>query len=110
MAIRFQTGKTSRFSLLSAGLLSLAVSTSPFATAADATAPVQGGTLNIGLGSDTPVIDPSITAYSVAALVARNVVDSLVGQAQDNRFTPGWLNAGKSATTIPAIPFTCAKT
>jgi peptide/nickel transport system substrate-binding protein len=52
--------------------------------------PVTGGVLTVGLGSDTPVIDPSITAYSVAALVARNVVDSLVGQAADNHFTP-WL-------------------
>ncbi|WP_050568475.1 ABC transporter substrate-binding protein [Dickeya chrysanthemi] len=91
MATHSVTNKTSRHALLTAGLLSLAVSASPFANAADATTtPVQGGTLNIGLGSDTPVIDPSITAYSVAALVARNVVDSLVGQAEDNRFTP-WL-------------------
>ncbi len=91
MATLSPASKASRFSLLTAGLLSLAVGASPFAHAADATVtPVQGGTLNIGLGSDTPVIDPSITAYSVAALVARNVVDSLVGQAEDNRFTP-WL-------------------
>lgn len=52
--------------------------------------PVAGGVLTVGLGSDTPVIDPSITAYSVTALVTRNVVDSLVGQAEDNSFTP-WL-------------------
>jgi len=52
--------------------------------------PVAGGTLNVALGSDTPIIDPSITGYSVTALVTRNVVDSLVGQAEDNRFTP-WL-------------------
>lgn len=54
--------------------------------------PVQGGTLNIALGSDTPIIDPSITGQSVTALIDRNVVDSLVGQAEDNRFTP-WLAA-----------------
>ncbi|MCU5772273.1 ABC transporter substrate-binding protein [Erwiniaceae bacterium BAC15a-03b] len=52
--------------------------------------PVSGGVLNIALGSDTPIIDPSITAYSVTALITRNVVDSLVGQAEDNSFTP-WL-------------------
>jgi len=52
--------------------------------------PVQGGTLNVALGSDTPIIDPSITGQSVTALIDRNVVDSLVGQAEDNRFTP-WL-------------------
>jgi len=52
--------------------------------------PVAGGTLNVALGSDTPIIDPSITGYSVTALVTRNVVDSLVGQAEDNQFTP-WL-------------------
>lgn len=52
--------------------------------------PVQGGTLNVGLGSDTPTIDPSITGQSITALIDRNVVDSLVGQAEDNRFTP-WL-------------------
>lgn len=46
--------------------------------------------LTVALGSDTPIIDPSITAYSVTALVTRNVVDSLVGQAEDNSFTP-WL-------------------
>ncbi|HHG8771738.1 TPA: ABC transporter substrate-binding protein [Raoultella planticola] len=52
--------------------------------------PVAGGILHVALGSDTPTIDPSTTAYSVAALVTRNVLDSLVGQAEDNRFTP-WL-------------------
>ncbi|WP_369309432.1 ABC transporter substrate-binding protein [Providencia rettgeri] len=52
--------------------------------------PVSGGTLTVGLGSDTPIIDPSLTAYSVAAVVSRNVLDSLVGQAEDNSFTP-WL-------------------
>lgn len=58
--------------------------------AQDTETPVSGGTLTVGLGSDTPIIDPSLTAYSVAAVVARNVVDSLVGQAEDNSFTP-WL-------------------
>lgn len=60
------------------------------ATARAAESPVSGGTLNVALGSDTPIIDPSITGYSVTALITRNVVDSLVGQAEDNRFTP-WL-------------------
>ncbi|MGM3172998.1 ABC transporter substrate-binding protein [Dickeya lacustris] len=74
--------------LFTAGLLALTITATPAVHAADT--PVQGGTLTIGLGSDTPVIDPSITAFSVAALVGRNVVDSLVGQAPDNSFTP-WL-------------------
>ncbi len=52
--------------------------------------PLQGGTLNVGLASDTPIIDPSITGNSVTALISRNLVDSLVGQAEDNHFTP-WL-------------------
>ncbi|MGY2046851.1 ABC transporter substrate-binding protein [Methylobacterium sp. JK268] len=52
--------------------------------------PVPGGTLTVGLATDTPIIDPSITGFSTTALIARNVVDSLVGQAEDNRFTP-WL-------------------
>lgn len=52
--------------------------------------PESGGILNVGLGSDTPVINPALTAYSIAALVSRNVLDSLVGQAEDNTFTP-WL-------------------
>ncbi len=59
-------------------------------TANAAETPVQGGTLNVALGSDTPIIDPSITGQSVTALIDRNVVDSLVGQAEDNHFTP-WL-------------------
>ncbi|WP_248309077.1 ABC transporter substrate-binding protein [Bosea caraganae] len=58
--------------------------------AADTPAPVRGGTLNVGLATDTAIIDPSITGSSITALIARNVVDSLVGQAEDNRFTP-WL-------------------
>jgi peptide/nickel transport system substrate-binding protein len=52
--------------------------------------PVRGGTLTMGLATDTAVIDPSITGNSITALITRNVVDSLVGQAEDNRFTP-WL-------------------
>lgn len=67
--------------------LSLFATSSSFATSET---PVSGGTLTVGLGSDTPIIDPSLTAYSVAAVVSRNVLDSLVGQAEDNRFTP-WL-------------------
>jgi peptide/nickel transport system substrate-binding protein len=49
-----------------------------------------GGTLNFGIATDTAIIDPSITGSSITALIARDVVDSLVGQAEDNRFTP-WL-------------------
>eukprot|EP01042_Synura_sphagnicola_P034074 gene34074-43711_t len=52
--------------------------------------PVAGGTLTVGLASDTAIIDPSITGSSITALITRNLVDSLVGQAEDNRFTP-WL-------------------
>lgn len=52
--------------------------------------PRSGGTLNFGIATDTAIIDPSITGSSITALIARNVVDSLVGQAEDNRFTP-WL-------------------
>ncbi|MHC6220716.1 ABC transporter substrate-binding protein [Arthrobacter sp. MMS24-S77] len=53
-------------------------------------APVDGGTLTVGLATDTSIIDPSITGSSITAVIARNVVDSLVGQAEDNSFTP-WL-------------------
>lgn len=52
--------------------------------------PMQGGTLSVALGTDTAIIDPSITGSSVTAVIARNLVDSLVGQAEDNSFTP-WL-------------------
>jgi peptide/nickel transport system substrate-binding protein len=52
--------------------------------------PVPGGTLTVGLATDTAIIDPSITGSSITALITRNVVDSLVGQAEDNSFTP-WL-------------------
>jgi peptide/nickel transport system substrate-binding protein len=66
--------------------------TAGFAADADnATVPPHaGGTLNFGIATDTAIIDPSITGNSITALIARNVVDSLVGQAEDNRFTP-WL-------------------
>jgi peptide/nickel transport system substrate-binding protein len=57
---------------------------------AAAVPPHAGGTLNFGIATDTAIIDPSITGSSITALIARNVVDSLVGQAEDNRFTP-WL-------------------
>lgn len=73
---------------VSALVLVIAAGQSLMADAAET--PVQGGTLNVGLGSDTPTIDPSITGQSITALIDRNVVDSLVGQAEDNRFTP-WL-------------------
>lgn len=49
-----------------------------------------GGTLTFALSTDTAIIDPSITGSAITALIARNVVDSLVGQAEDNRFT-AWL-------------------
>lgn len=49
-----------------------------------------GGTLTFGLSTDTATIDPSITGSAITGIIARNVVDSLVGQAEDNRFTP-WL-------------------
>ncbi|QIX68157.1 ABC transporter substrate-binding protein [Klebsiella variicola] len=76
-------------SLLRISLLSALTLTASFTTHAQ-DKPVAGGVLTVALGSDTPIIDPSITAYSVTALVTRNVVDSLVGQAEDNSFTP-WL-------------------
>src|ERR1700712_69559 len=52
--------------------------------------PVDGGTLSVGLGTDAAIIDPSITGNSITALITRNIVDSLIGQAPDNTFTP-WL-------------------
>jgi peptide/nickel transport system substrate-binding protein len=52
--------------------------------------PHPGGTLTFGIATDTAIIDPSITGSSITALIARNVVDSLIGQAEDNHFTP-WL-------------------
>jgi peptide/nickel transport system substrate-binding protein len=58
--------------------------------ASDGVQPVDGGTLNVGLGTDTAIIDPSITGSSITAVITRNIVDSLVGQAEDNSFTP-WL-------------------
>ncbi|MFS8048108.1 ABC transporter substrate-binding protein [Rhizobium sp. BR 314] len=58
--------------------------------ASDDTKPVDGGILNVGLATDTSIIDPSITGSSITAVIARNLVDSLVGQAEDNSFTP-WL-------------------
>ncbi|MCW2255623.1 peptide/nickel transport system substrate-binding protein [Providencia alcalifaciens] len=77
--------------ILTAATFAIGLLTPTIGSAAqDTETPVSGGTLTVGLGSDTPIIDPSLTAYSVAAVVARNVVDSLVGQAEDNSFTP-WL-------------------
>ncbi|MBB3428949.1 peptide/nickel transport system substrate-binding protein [Rhizobium sp. BK312] len=58
--------------------------------ASETTKPIDGGVLNVGLATDASIIDPSITGNSVTALITRNVVDSLVGQAEDNKFTP-WL-------------------
>lgn len=73
--------------------LALLLAWSAIGIAADDAAaeqPRAGGTLNFAIGTDTAIIDPSITGSSITALIARNVVDSLVGQAEDNRFTP-WL-------------------
>ena len=52
--------------------------------------PVSGGTLRVGLGSDTSIINPQLTGSSVAALITRDVVDSLVAQGEDGSFQP-WL-------------------
>src|SRR5215510_9380885 len=52
--------------------------------------PAAGETLTFGLSTDTATIDPSLTGSAITGLITRNVVDSLVGQAEDNRFTP-WL-------------------
>lgn len=87
-AIRAQAGRP----LAMAVALSL-LTAGGAAVAADNQAggkPVAGGTLTVGLASDTAIIDPSITGNSITALITRNLVDSLVGQAEDNRFTP-WL-------------------
>ena len=62
----------------------------PANAASDTAKPVDGGTLNVGLATDASIIDPSITGNSITALITRNIVDSLVGQAEDNKFTP-WL-------------------
>lgn len=81
----------SRFTTRSIPLfLGLSLAGSPAAWAEDTAKPVSGGTLRVALGTDTGIIDPSITGSSVTAVIARNVVDSLVGQAEDNSFTP-WL-------------------
>jgi peptide/nickel transport system substrate-binding protein len=76
-----------RLSALVVALLALWKATS---IAGEASPPHAGGTLNFGIATDTAIIDPSITGSSITALIARNVVDSLVGQAEDNGFTP-WL-------------------
>jgi peptide/nickel transport system substrate-binding protein len=61
-----------------------------FAADTAAVPPHPGGTLTFGIATDTAIIDPSITGSAITALIARNVVDSLIGQAEDNHFTP-WL-------------------
>lgn len=58
--------------------------------ASDPSKPIDGGILTVGLATDTAIIDPSITGSSITAVITRNIVDSLVGQAEDNSFTP-WL-------------------
>jgi peptide/nickel transport system substrate-binding protein len=76
-------------SLLTVALAACAVA--GLAAAIEAAEPPHaGGTLTFGIGTDTAIIDPSITGSSITALITRNVVDSLVGQAENNRFTP-WL-------------------
>jgi peptide/nickel transport system substrate-binding protein len=91
---RFQrTGlnrQSRRFLIFFAIALGTVWSTAGFAAENGAAIPHQGGTLNFGISTDTAIIDPSITGSSITALIARNAVDSLVGQAEDNRFTP-WL-------------------
>ncbi|MQB41557.1 ABC transporter substrate-binding protein [Rhizobium sp. ICMP 5592] len=59
-------------------------------SASEGAKPVDGGILKVGLGTDTAIIDPSITGSSITAVITRNIVDSLVGQAEDNNFAP-WL-------------------
>ncbi|SJM64233.1 ABC transporter substrate-binding protein [Gulosibacter sp. 10] len=76
--------------VLTAALAACSGGTAPAGETAAAGEPVEGGILRVGLASDTPVIDPHLTGNSVAALIGRNVVDSLVGQAPDNSYTP-WL-------------------
>ena len=71
-------------------LLAIAGTARLAAETKEANAPHPGGTLNFGIATDTAIIDPSITGSSITALITRNLVDSLVGQAEDNRFTP-WL-------------------
>lgn len=59
-------------------------------SAAGSGAPTNGGSLSVALAADTTVIDPQLTGSSTTAILARQVVDSLVGQAEDMSFTP-WL-------------------
>ncbi|MGR9079847.1 ABC transporter substrate-binding protein (plasmid) [Rhizobium leguminosarum] len=75
------------FPLLAFSLLAFA---GPQAHAAESAKPVEGSTLTVGLATDTAIIDPSITGSSITAVITRNLVDSLVGQAEDNSFAP-WL-------------------
>jgi hypothetical protein len=65
--------------------------------------PHPGGTLNFGIATETAIIDPSITGSSITALITRNVVDSLVGQAEDNHFTPWLADRWESATRTGGI-------
>ncbi|MEZ2218632.1 ABC transporter substrate-binding protein [Rhizobium sp. RCC_161_2] len=68
----------------------LSLASSHVWAASEGAKPVDGGILRVGLGTDTAIIDPSITGSSITAVITRNIVDSLVGQAEDNSFTP-WL-------------------
>lgn len=56
----------SQNSLLRISLLSALTLTASFTTHAQ-DKPVAGGVLTVALGSDTPIIDPSITAYPPSA-------------------------------------------
>jgi peptide/nickel transport system substrate-binding protein len=78
------------FAIGTVALLTMRAATGFAADNAAAVPAHVGGTLNFGIATDTAIIDPSISGSSVTAMIARNVVDSLVGQAEDNRFTP-WL-------------------
>lgn len=74
-----------------AGILSFDLgSSAEAATRLAGAKPVKGGTLSFGLSTDTAIIDPSITGSSITGLITRQIVDSLVGQAEDGSFTP-WL-------------------
>ncbi|MGO2750463.1 MAG: ABC transporter substrate-binding protein [Pseudoclavibacter sp.] len=71
-------------------VLSACASAGPAAQEAATGQPVEGGELVVGVATDTKIIDPHLTGSSITATITRNVVDSLVGQAEDNSFTP-WL-------------------
>ena len=88
-------GSTARRRALAlAALLTAATACSstagPAVVSGDAAAPVKGGTLTFALHGDTDCLDPHLTGSSVSSWIGRNNLDSLVGQALDNKITP-WL-------------------